>query len=104
MPYRVVVIGAGFGGIGMAIALKQAGIEDFVVVDRQLGRHCLDPALPWRAQRRRLDQLIPASLLPRGTTFAEQAIGGVRAEVVSARGSGSQRTVIHFHGGGYMEG
>jgi 2-polyprenyl-6-methoxyphenol hydroxylase-like FAD-dependent oxidoreductase len=164
MPYRVVVIGAGFGGIGMAIALKQAGIEDFVVVDRaddlggtwrdnsypgltcdvpshlgraetaghgrhqrgmtarrarrglrvptavmrlgvrQLGRHCLDPALPWQAQRRRLDQLIPASLLPRGTTFTEQAIGGVRAEVVSARGSGSQRKVIHFHGGGYMEG
>jgi cation diffusion facilitator CzcD-associated flavoprotein CzcO len=34
MPYRVVVIGVGFGGIGMAIALKQAGIEDFVVVDR----------------------------------------------------------------------
>jgi len=34
MPYRVVVIGAGFGGIGMAIALKQAGIENFVVVDR----------------------------------------------------------------------
>jgi cation diffusion facilitator CzcD-associated flavoprotein CzcO len=34
MPYRVVVIGAGFGGIGMAIALKQAGIDDFVVVDR----------------------------------------------------------------------
>src|SRR5216683_8108879 len=34
MPYRVVVIGAGFGGIGMAIALKQAGIEDFAVVDR----------------------------------------------------------------------
>jgi cation diffusion facilitator CzcD-associated flavoprotein CzcO len=34
MPYRVVVIGAGFGGIGMAIALKQAGIEDFIVVER----------------------------------------------------------------------
>ena len=34
MPYRVVVIGAGFGGIGMAIALKGAGIEDFVVLDR----------------------------------------------------------------------
>ena len=34
MPYPVVVIGAGFGGIGMEIALKQAGIEDFVVVDR----------------------------------------------------------------------
>jgi cation diffusion facilitator CzcD-associated flavoprotein CzcO len=34
MPYRVVIIGAGFGGIGMAIRLKQAGIEDFVVVER----------------------------------------------------------------------
>ena len=34
MPHRVVVIGAGFGGIGMAIALKQAGIKDFVVLDR----------------------------------------------------------------------
>jgi cation diffusion facilitator CzcD-associated flavoprotein CzcO len=34
MPYRVVIIGAGFGGIGMAIALKRAGIDDFVVLDR----------------------------------------------------------------------
>jgi len=34
MPHRVVIIGAGFGGIGMAIALKQAGIDDFVVLDR----------------------------------------------------------------------
>lgn len=34
MPYRVVIIGAGFGGIGMAIKLKQAGINDFVVLDR----------------------------------------------------------------------
>jgi cation diffusion facilitator CzcD-associated flavoprotein CzcO len=33
-PYRVVVIGAGFGGIGMAAALRQAGIEDFLIVDR----------------------------------------------------------------------
>jgi len=32
--YRVVVVGAGFGGIGMAIALQQAGIEDFLVLDR----------------------------------------------------------------------
>jgi cation diffusion facilitator CzcD-associated flavoprotein CzcO len=34
MSYRVVIIGAGFGGLGMAIALKQAGIDDFVVLDR----------------------------------------------------------------------
>src|SRR5215510_15650050 len=33
-PYRVVIVGAGFGGIGMAVALKQAGIEDFVVLDK----------------------------------------------------------------------
>ncbi len=31
--YHVVVIGAGFGGIGMALALKRAGIDDFLVVD-----------------------------------------------------------------------
>src|ERR1700747_1358066 len=33
-PYRVVVIGAGFGGIGMGIALRRAGIEDFLIVDK----------------------------------------------------------------------
>ncbi len=33
-PYRVVVVGAGFGGIGMAVALKQAGIDDFLIIDR----------------------------------------------------------------------
>lgn len=32
--YRVVVIGAGFGGIGMALALRKAGVEDFVIVDK----------------------------------------------------------------------
>jgi cation diffusion facilitator CzcD-associated flavoprotein CzcO len=31
--YRVVVVGAGFGGIGMALALEQAGITDFLVVE-----------------------------------------------------------------------
>ncbi len=71
---------------------------------RQLGRRCLDPALPWQVQRTRLDQLTGISLLPRGTAVAEQAIAGVRAEVVSSRAPGSQRTVIHFHGGGYCLG
>ena len=32
--HRVVIVGAGFGGIGMAVALQQAGIEDFLVVDK----------------------------------------------------------------------
>jgi epsilon-lactone hydrolase len=71
---------------------------------RQLGRRCLDPALPWPVQRTRLDQLTRISLRPRGSTVAEQTIAGVRAEVVSSRVSGSQRTVIHFHGGGYCLG
>ncbi len=33
-PQRVVVVGAGFGGLGMAVALQRAGIEDFLVLDR----------------------------------------------------------------------
>jgi cation diffusion facilitator CzcD-associated flavoprotein CzcO len=32
--HRVVVVGAGFGGIGMAAALQRAGLDDFLVVDR----------------------------------------------------------------------
>jgi len=71
---------------------------------RQLGRRCLDPALPWRVQRTRLNHLTRTMVLPRGTAIAERVIGGVRADVVSARGAGSQRTVIHFHGGGYCTG
>jgi epsilon-lactone hydrolase len=71
---------------------------------RQLGRRCLDPALPWPVQRARLDQLTKTSLRPRGTTVAERVIGGVRAEVVSASASGSPPTVVHFHGGGYCVG
>ncbi len=30
----IVIIGAGFGGIGMAIALKKAGFDDFVVLEK----------------------------------------------------------------------
>ncbi|OBI44586.1 monooxygenase [Mycobacterium kyorinense] len=32
--YEVVVVGAGFGGIGAAIALQRRGIHDFLVVDK----------------------------------------------------------------------
>jgi acetyl esterase/lipase len=71
---------------------------------RQLGRRCLDPALPWAVQRTRLNQLTRTSLLPRGTAVVKQAIGGVPAEVVSARAACSPTTVIHFHGGGYCVG
>ena len=42
---------------------------------RQLGRRCLDPALPWSVQRTWLDQLTRTSLLPRGTTVTQQVQG-----------------------------
>jgi len=71
---------------------------------RQLGGRCLDPALPWQVQRTRLDLLARVFRLPRGTTVAEQVVGGVRAEVVSSQGTGSQPTVVHFHDGGYCLG
>src|ERR687888_1048269 len=31
---RVAIVGSGFSGLGMAIRLRQAGIEDFVVLER----------------------------------------------------------------------
>jgi phytoene dehydrogenase-like protein len=30
----IVIVGAGFGGIGMAIALKKAGFHDFVILEK----------------------------------------------------------------------
>jgi acetyl esterase/lipase len=71
---------------------------------RQLGRRCLDPALPWRVQRTRLDQLSRPFLLPRGTTVTGQRFGGVPVEVVSVGPPGPRPTVVHFHGGGYCIG
>jgi len=32
--HRIAIIGSGFGGLGMAIRLKEAGVEDFVVLER----------------------------------------------------------------------
>jgi cation diffusion facilitator CzcD-associated flavoprotein CzcO len=41
--YRVALVGAGFGGIGMGIALQQAGIRDFLILDKGNG-----PGGTWR--------------------------------------------------------
>jgi acetyl esterase/lipase len=71
---------------------------------RRLGGRCLDPALPWPVQRTRLHQLTRSSLMPRGTAVSEQVIGGVPSVVVTCGDSMPQRTVIHFHGGGYCVG
>jgi acetyl esterase/lipase len=72
---------------------------------RLLGKRCFDAAQPWPVQRARLGELTRTFLLPRGTTVTEQVIAGLRAEVVvSPHAAGAQRTVIHFHGGGYCVG
>lgn len=71
---------------------------------RQVGRRVLDPELPWAVQRQRLDQVMRAAPLPRGTAVRQTIVGGVPAEVVAARHAGPGRTVVHFHGGGYCVG
>jgi epsilon-lactone hydrolase len=71
---------------------------------RQIGRHVLDPGLPWEVQRRRLDRLMRALPVPRGTTVLQSVMNGVRTDVVAAGGARPERTVIHFHGGGYCMG
>ena len=32
--HRVAIVGSGFSGLGMAVRLKQAGIDDFVILER----------------------------------------------------------------------
>ena len=84
-------------GLRLPPALMRAGI-------RQLGRRVLDPALAWDVQRRRFDQVMRTSLMPRGTSITESMLDGVPAEVVTARTARPGRTVVHFHGGGYCLG
>jgi len=85
------------GGRRLPPALVRPGI-------RQLGRHVLDPALAWEVQRRRFDRLMRISPVPRGTSVARKVLGGVRTEEVTAGGARPERTVVHFHGGGYCLG
>ncbi len=74
------------------------------LVIRQIGRYVLDPRLRWEVQRRRLDQVVRATPVPRGTNIAVRVLNGVRTEVVTASGVRPERTVLHFHGGGYCIG
>jgi len=71
---------------------------------RQVRRRVLDPGLPWAVQRRRLDQIVRAAPVPRGTTVTQQVLNGLRADVVTAGRARPGRTVVHFHGGGYCIG
>jgi monoterpene epsilon-lactone hydrolase len=85
------------GRVRLPPALVRPGI-------RQIGRHVLDPGLSWETQRRRFDQITRSWPVPRGTGVTETVLGGVRAEVVTAAGVRPERTVVHFHGGGYCAG
>jgi monoterpene epsilon-lactone hydrolase len=71
---------------------------------RQLQRRVLNPELPWAVQRRRLDQALRAGPLPRGTVLLRRELDGVPTEWVIAAGVRPERTVVHFHGGGYCIG
>ena len=71
---------------------------------REFSRRVLDPGVPWEVQRRRVDQIMRASPVPRGTTVTQRVMNGVRTEVVTADGAHPQRTAVHFHGGGYCIG
>ena len=45
MPHhQVLIIGSGFAGIGMAIRLREAGVEDVVILERGAARGGPRPA------------------------------------------------------------
>jgi cation diffusion facilitator CzcD-associated flavoprotein CzcO len=50
-PMTAVIVGSGFGGIGMAIKLRQAGISDFVLLEKsaQIGGTWRDNTYPGAA-------------------------------------------------------
>ena len=84
-------------GLGLPPSLMRLGAG-------QIGRHVLNRDLPWPTQRQRLDRLMGASPIPRGTHVTELTISGVRTETVTVIGERPKRTVLHFHGGGYCVG
>ena len=47
--YSVVIIGAGFSGLGMAIKLSKAGIEDYLVIEAasEVGGTWRDAKISW---------------------------------------------------------
>ncbi|MFI0444279.1 flavin-containing monooxygenase [Actinomadura sp. 6N118] len=51
MSHSVLIIGSGFGGIGMAVRLRQAGIHDFVILEKadELGGTWRDNTYPGAA-------------------------------------------------------
>ena len=85
------------GGLRLPSALVRPAL-------RQFRRRVLDPGVPWEVQRRRVDQIMRASPVPRGTVITQRVMNGVRTEVVTAGEAHPERTAVHFHGGGYCIG
>ena len=57
-PYDVVVVGGGAAGVGVAIALRHAGIENFIIVER----HALGASFAaWPAETRFITPSFPTN-------------------------------------------
>lgn len=70
---------------------------------RLTSRRALNPALPWKVQRRRLDWLVGIWPLLGHPSAERTDLNGVPADVVPGSGTAAV-TVVHFHGGGYCVG
>ena len=59
-PRRILIIGSGFGGLGLAIRLKRAGIESFTILEQgdDARRHVARQHVPRRRLRRAVDALL----------------------------------------------
>jgi acetyl esterase/lipase len=73
-------------------------------ITRRLFRYMANPALPPKVRRRRMDRLIGAAPLPRGTRVEPVMAGGVPAEWIVPPGIESDAVLLYLHGGGYAAG
>ena len=75
---------------------------------RQITRRLLPfmakPTLPPEVRRRRMDRLIGAVPLPRGTRVTPVQAGGVPAEWIVPPGVETDAVLLYLHGGGYAAG
>ncbi|MBV9354783.1 MAG: alpha/beta hydrolase [Chloroflexi bacterium] len=73
-------------------------------ITRLLFRYMANPALPPEVRRRRMDRLIGAAPLPRGTRLEPVQAGGVPAEWIVPPGVDTDAVLLYLHGGGYAAG
>ncbi|MDQ6673940.1 MAG: alpha/beta hydrolase [Chloroflexota bacterium] len=73
-------------------------------ITRLLFRYMANPALPPGVRRRRMDRLIGAAPLPRGTRVEPVMAGSVPAEWIVPPGVETDAVLLYLHGGGYAAG